>query len=106
MGFLQAREKKRAKHPSPNTTTTTMADEVNETDVDTEKRRFLVVATSIIGGVGVVATAVPFVVSMQPSERAKAAGAPIEVDISKIEVGQKIDVEWREIGRASCRERG
>jgi ubiquinol-cytochrome c reductase iron-sulfur subunit len=64
-------------------------------DVDTEKRRFLVVATSIVGGLGVVATAVPFVMSMQPSERAKAAGAPIEVDISKIEMGQKIDVEWR-----------
>src|SRR5437899_5674359 len=72
-----------------------MADEVNETNVDTEKRRFLVVATSIVGGVGVAATAVPFVLSMQPSERAKAAGAPIEVDIGKIEMGQKIDVEWR-----------
>jgi ubiquinol-cytochrome c reductase iron-sulfur subunit len=80
-----------------------MADEVKHAqlngvpgaDVDTEKRRFLVVATSIVGGLGVVATAVPFVMSMQPSERAKAAGAPIEVDISKIEMGQKIDVEWR-----------
>ena len=72
-----------------------MADDVNQTDVDTEKRRFLVVATSVVGGVGVAAMAVPFVMSMWPSERAKAAGAPIEVDISKIEMGQKIDVEWR-----------
>src|SRR6266536_1335566 len=63
-------------------------------DVDTDKRRFLVAATSVVG-IGMVATAVPFVMSMWPSERAKAAGAPIEVDISKIEAGQKIDVEWR-----------
>ncbi|HEY3179978.1 MAG TPA: ubiquinol-cytochrome c reductase iron-sulfur subunit [Casimicrobiaceae bacterium] len=85
-----------------------MADEVNQSgqprgqlsaegpaDVDTDKRRFLVVATSVVGGIGVVATAVPFVMSMWPSERAKAAGAPVEVDIGKIEMGQKIDVEWR-----------
>src|SRR5947208_13413408 len=64
-------------------------------DVDTDKRRFLVVATSVVGGIGMVATAVPFVMSMWPSERAKAAGAPVEVDISKLEAGQKIDVEWR-----------
>jgi len=64
-------------------------------DVDTDKRRFLVVATSVVGGIGMVATAVPFVMSMWPSERAKAAGAPVEVDVSKIEAGQKIDVEWR-----------
>jgi ubiquinol-cytochrome c reductase iron-sulfur subunit len=59
------------------------------------RRRFLVGATGVIGGVGAVAAAVPFVMSFFPSARARAAGAPIEVDISKIEVGQKIDVEWR-----------
>jgi ubiquinol-cytochrome c reductase iron-sulfur subunit len=64
-------------------------------DVDREKRRFLVGATSVVGGIGAVAVAVPFVMSMWPSERAKAAGAPVEVDIGKLEVGQKIDVEWR-----------
>ncbi|HEY2815568.1 MAG TPA: ubiquinol-cytochrome c reductase iron-sulfur subunit [Casimicrobiaceae bacterium] len=64
-------------------------------NVDADKRRFLVAATSIVGGVGVVATAIPFVMSMLPSERAKAAGAPVEVDVSKIEMGQKIDIEWR-----------
>jgi len=64
-------------------------------DVETDRRRFLVTATSIVGGVGIVATAIPFVMSMWPSERAKAAGAPVEVDVSKIEPGQKIDVEWR-----------
>jgi ubiquinol-cytochrome c reductase iron-sulfur subunit len=64
-------------------------------EVDTDKRRFLVAATSVVGGVGIAATAAPFVMSMWPSERAKAAGAPVEVDVSKIEMGQKIDIEWR-----------
>jgi len=63
--------------------------------VDGGKRRFLIGATSLVGGVGVVTTATPFVMSLFPSERAKAAGAPIDVDIGKLEAGQKIDVEWR-----------
>jgi ubiquinol-cytochrome c reductase iron-sulfur subunit len=63
--------------------------------VDKGKRRFLVGATSVVGGIGAAAAATPFVISLWPSERAKAAGAPIEVDISKIEPGQKINVEWR-----------
>ena len=63
--------------------------------VDQRKRRFLIGATSVVGGIGTVAAAAPFVMSFWPSERAKAAGAPIEVDISKLEPGQKINVEWR-----------
>ncbi len=63
--------------------------------VDQGKRRFLIGATSVVGGVGVVSTATPFVMSLFPSERAKAAGAPVDVDIGKLEAGQKIDVEWR-----------
>src|SRR5690606_23303778 len=66
--------------------------------VDLTRRHFLTVATSVVGGVGVVAAAVPFVASMQPSDRARAAGAPVEVDISKIEPGGIAKVEWR--GRA------
>jgi ubiquinol-cytochrome c reductase iron-sulfur subunit len=66
-----------------------------EHTVDKAKRRFLVGATSVVGGIGAAAAATPFVMSLWPSERAKAAGAPIEVDISKIEPGQKINVEWR-----------
>src|SRR5690606_23366969 len=66
--------------------------------VDLTRRHFLTVATSVVGGVGVVAAAVPFVASMQPSDRARAAGAPVEVDISKIEPGGIVKVEWR--GRA------
>jgi ubiquinol-cytochrome c reductase iron-sulfur subunit len=63
--------------------------------VDVKRRRFLVSATSAVGGIGAIAAVVPFVISMTPSERAKAAGAPVEVDISKLEPGQKLDVEWR-----------
>jgi len=64
-------------------------------EVDQSKRRFLIAATSAAGGIAVAATAVPFVASMLPSERAKAAGAPVEVDISKIEPGAMVTVEWR-----------
>ena len=55
----------------------------------------LLAATSVVGGVGAVAVAVPFVMSMTPSARARAAGAPVEVDISKVEPGMMITVEWR-----------
>src|SRR5690349_486606 len=60
-----------------------------------DKRRFLIGATTVMGGLGAAAVATPFVMSLWPSERAKAAGAPVEVDISKVEPGQKINVEWR-----------
>jgi len=63
--------------------------------VDRKKRRFLIGATAAVGGIGVVATAVPLGMSFWPSERAKAAGAPVEVDIAKLEPGQKINIEWR-----------
>lgn len=63
--------------------------------VDKNRRRFLVAATSVVGGAGAVAAAMPFVFSMNPSARAKAAGAPVEVDISAVEPGQLIRVEWR-----------
>lgn len=63
--------------------------------VDTSRRRFLTAAATVVGGVGAVYTLVPFVKSMLPSARAKAAGAPVEADISKLELGQKINVSWR-----------
>lgn len=59
------------------------------------RRRFLLAATSVAGGIATVAVATPFVMSMMPSERAKAAGAPVEVDISKLEPGMLLMVEWR-----------
>ena len=65
-------------------------------DLDQGKRRFLLTATTTVAtGVAAGAAGVPFVVSMMPSERAKAAGAPVEVDISDIAPGQKKIVEWR-----------
>jgi ubiquinol-cytochrome c reductase iron-sulfur subunit len=64
-------------------------------NVNRTKRRFLLGATTAVGTVGVIAAAVPFAMSMWPSERAKAAGGPVEVDIGKLEPGQKINVEWR-----------
>ncbi len=62
--------------------------------VDLEKRNFLI-ASSSVGALGCAAAAVPFVLSMTPSERAKAAGAPVEVDVSKLAPGSMMTVEWR-----------
>lgn len=58
-------------------------------------RRNLVVATSVVGGAASIGAAVPFVASMLPSERAKAAGAPVEIDISAMAPGELKVVEWR-----------
>lgn len=63
-------------------------------EVDCGRRR-LIVATAAVGGVAGVVTVVPFVASMMPSERAKAAGAPVEVDISKLAPGEMMTVAWR-----------
>jgi len=63
--------------------------------VNDGRRRFLVAATSAVGVAGAVAIAVPFLGSWNPSASAKAAGAPVKADISKIEPGAMIVVEWR-----------
>ncbi len=63
--------------------------------VDKRRRRFLIGTASVIGGVGACFAAVPFVASFQPSARAKATGAPVEVDIGKLEPGQRIIQKWR-----------
>jgi ubiquinol-cytochrome c reductase iron-sulfur subunit len=63
--------------------------------VDLKKRRLLVAATSVVGAVGAVYVAVPFVASMNPSAKARAAGAPVEADISKLEPGAILRVKWR-----------
>ncbi len=62
---------------------------------DPSRRRFLTAATTVVGAVGAAYVAVPFITSMLPSDKAKAAGAPVEADISKLEVGQMIRVQWR-----------
>ncbi len=63
--------------------------------VNSGRRRFLTAATSAVGVAGAVGIAVPFVGSWNPSAKAKAAGAPVKQDISKLEPGQMIVVEWR-----------
>ena len=72
-----------------------MSQEVDGQKVDARKRKFLIAATSAVGGIAVAGVAVPLVMSMMPSARAKAAGAPVEVDISKVEPGMLLTVEWR-----------
>lgn len=67
-----------------------MADKVNFS-----KRQILIAATTAAGGAAVAGAGAPFVLSMMPSERAKAAGAPIEVDISAIKPGMMVTVEWQ-----------
>lgn len=71
-----------------------MADTEKKQEVNS-RRRFLIAATSIAGGIASIGVATPFVMSMLPSERAKAAGAPVEVDITKLEPGMLLLVEWR-----------
>lgn len=62
---------------------------------DPARRRALVAATTALGGIGVAIAAAPFVASMMPSERTKGAGAPVAVDISTLEPGTLLTVEWR-----------
>ena len=66
------------------------SDEVNKS-----RRRFLVATTSVVGGVGVGIAAIPFIQSWMPSAKAKAVGAPVEVNISKLKEGQLLKVQWR-----------
>ena len=63
--------------------------------VDLKKRRMLTAATSVVGAVGAGYVVYPFLASWAPSEKAKAAGAPVEADISKLEPGQLMRVKWR-----------
>jgi ubiquinol-cytochrome c reductase iron-sulfur subunit len=64
-------------------------------EVDQDRRGFLIFATTATGVIGAGFAAVPFVASWSPSERARAAGAPVEVDLSKIEPGQMLTIPWR-----------
>jgi ubiquinol-cytochrome c reductase iron-sulfur subunit len=67
---------------------------MSEETVDNSRRTWIA-ASCVLGGAGAAATAVPFVGSFTPSERAKAAGAAVEVDIADLKVGEKLTVEWR-----------
>ena len=68
---------------------------MNDNEKVDKRRRNLVVATSVVGGAAGVGVAVPFVASMWPSERARAAGAPVDVDLARIAPGELSVVEWR-----------
>jgi len=63
--------------------------------VNPGRRRFLTATTAVVGGAGALAAAVPFIASWQPSARAQVAGAPVTEDISKLEPGQRVIVQWR-----------
>ena len=63
---------------------------------DKDRRKFLLTATAITGAVGISVAGIPFVTSMKPSEKAKAAGASVAVDTSKIEKGSLLTTEWRD----------
>ncbi len=69
----------------------------DSTEVDHGRRRFLTLTTAVVGGAGVIAAAVPFIKSWEPSARALAAGAPVTIDISKIELGQMVRFAWRSL---------
>ena len=76
---------------NPAAVDSSLADQV----ADPKRRRLLVQGASVVGGLGAVALAVPLLGSMSPSARAKAAGAPVQADISKLSPGQLVTVEWR-----------
>ncbi|WP_229458357.1 ubiquinol-cytochrome c reductase iron-sulfur subunit [Massilia glaciei] len=60
-----------------------------------KRRKFLTITTIGVGGIGLVATAIPFVASLTPSERARAAGAPVELDVAGMAPGALATIEWR-----------
>ncbi len=68
---------------------------MSDQGVDVSKRHFLTASVTVVGAVGTGFAAVPFISAMSPSAKARAAGAPVEVDIGKLEPGQRIVVKWR-----------
>jgi ubiquinol-cytochrome c reductase iron-sulfur subunit len=68
---------------------------MSETVVDAGKRRFLTLATSVVGGIGAAFWAIPYIASWRPSAKAKAAGAPVAADISALKDGEMMTVAWR-----------
>lgn len=72
-----------------------MMNSITDQGIDRKRRKLLVGGAAAVGGVGALALVTPLVSSMSPSARAKAAGAPVEADISKLPPGQMMTVEWR-----------
>lgn len=67
----------------------------NDGQVNLTRRKYLILGASALGGIGVGFATVPFISSWLPSAKAKALGAPVDLDISGIEVGQRVTLEWR-----------
>lgn len=68
---------------------------MSDDGIDEERRRFLLTATTIMAGLGLAATSIPFITSWLPNAKVEASGGPVEVDLSKLEPGQMMTVEWR-----------
>jgi len=68
---------------------------VHQHEVAQPRRRFLIIATTVVAAVGVAAVSVPFIKSWLPSERAKVAGGPLQFDLAKLEPGRQVVLEWR-----------
>jgi ubiquinol-cytochrome c reductase iron-sulfur subunit len=68
---------------------------IDSADVDQDRRRFLTAGAGVVGAAGVAVSSIPFLASLQPSEKAKAEGAPVEFDMSKLSPGMKVTIEWR-----------
>ena len=68
---------------------------MDNSNVDKGRRRFLTAAATVVGGAGAVAGAVPFIATMTPSEKTKAIGAPVEVDISNLQPGERVIEKWQ-----------
>lgn len=64
-------------------------------EIDLDRRRFLTTATAVVGGIGAACAAMPFIESWLPSARAQALGAPVEIEVGKMEPGSQLTVEWR-----------
>ncbi len=72
-----------------------MQDDGQNNGIDKKRRHFLTAAATIVGGAGVLATAIPFVSTLSPSAKTKAVGGPIEVDISGLKLGERMVEKWR-----------
>jgi len=68
---------------------------MSEGNIDKQRRRFLTAAATVVGGAGVIATAIPFVSTLAPSARTRAIGGPVEVDIGQLQPGQRMIVKWQ-----------
>ncbi|MBI4005718.1 MAG: ubiquinol-cytochrome c reductase iron-sulfur subunit [Gammaproteobacteria bacterium] len=68
---------------------------MHDGEIDRQRRRFLTTAATIVGGVGVAATSIPFISTMTPSAKTKAIGAPVEVDVGELQPGQMMRVKWQ-----------